>query len=102
MDLKELNQIKMKFEPYNLESFKKLLNYAYNLGWYTKKRNLFTLKCDGEFEGFYGRASETWEQEFSLISEEIELDNGVILPALNIKGKTIKEICDKALTILEL
>ena len=52
----------MKYEPYNFDSFKELVAYAYNLGWYGGRKTLFNLKCEGDFEGWSGRASETWEQ----------------------------------------
>ena len=90
----------MKYEPYNFDSFEKLVARAYNLGWYSGRKTLFNLKCEGEFEGFSGRASETWEQRFILTSEEIEI-NKKKMPALNITGKSIKEVCDKALKELD-
>lgn len=95
-----------KYEPYNFDSFKELLGYAYNLGWYGGRKTLFNLKCEGEFEGFYGRANENWNQQFTLTSEEIFIDgSGVdspqhIIPALNITGKTVEEVCSKALKLL--
>ena len=84
------------FEPYNFDSFHKLVNYAYNLGWYSGTKTLFNIKCEGAFEGFSSRASETWEQRFTLTSDEIVIKDKKY-PALNISGKSIKEICDKAL-----
>lgn len=88
-----------KFEPYNFDSFHKLVNYAYSLGWYSGTKTLFNIKCEGAFEGFSGRASETWEQRFTLTSDEIIIEDKKY-PALNISGKSIKEICDKALVEL--
>ena len=87
----------MKYEPYNFDSFKKLVAHALNLGWYSGRKTLFNLKCEGAFEGWTGRATETWEHKFTLTSEEIiqTKDNKIL--ALNIEGKTIKEVCDKAL-----
>lgn len=88
----------MKYEPYNFDSFKELLKMSYNLGWYGGKHNLFTIRCEGEFEGFSHRASETWEQQFILTSDEIKSGEGkVIWPTLSITGGTIKEVCDKAI-----
>lgn len=91
----------MKYEPYNFESFKSLVAHAYNLGWYAGRRTLFNLKCEGEFEGWSGRATETWEHKFTLTAEEIITDSGKHFPALHIEGKTIKEVCDKALEVLD-
>jgi hypothetical protein len=90
-----------KFEPYNFDSFKELVAYAYNLGMYGGKKNLFTIKCEGEFEGFSGRATETWEQKFTLTTDEIKFENGKIIPPISIEGKSIKEVCDKALVIIK-
>ncbi len=92
----------MKYEPYNFDSFKQLVAHAYDLGWYSGRKTLFNLKCEGEFEGFKGRATEAWEQRFILTSEEILFENGKKVPALNITGETIKEVCDKALKELGL
>lgn len=90
----------MKYEPYNFDSFKQLVQHAYNLGWYGGRKTLFNLKCEGEFEGWSGRASETWEQRFILTSEEILFDFGKKAPGLNITGETVKEVCDKAIKLL--
>ncbi len=87
-------------EHYNFDSFGELVKFAYNLGWYSGRKTLFNLKCEGEFEGWSGRASETWEQRFILTSEEIIFESNKKIPALNITGKTIKEVCDKAMAIL--
>ena len=92
----------MKYEPYNFDSLKDLVIYAYSLGWYSGRKTLFNLKCEGEFEGWSGRASETWEQRFTLTSEEIFFENGKKIPALNITGTNIKEVCDKALKEINL
>ncbi len=90
----------MKYEPYNFDSFKELVAHAYNLGWYGGRKTLFNLKCEGDFEGWSGRASEDWEQRFTLTSEEIITDNGKKYPALHIEGESVKEVCDKALKFL--
>lgn len=90
------------FEPYNFESLKQLLAYAYNLAWYGGRKTLFNIKCEGDFEGWSGKASETWEHRFTLTSEEIITENKKKIPALSIEGETIKEVCDKALKELGL
>lgn len=98
----------MKYEPYNFDSFKELVAHAYRLGWYSGRKTLFNLKCEGEFEGFYGRASEDWNQQFTLTSEEIFINGENVdsikrkIPALNISGKSVKEVCDQALVSLGL
>lgn len=90
----------MKYEPYNFDSFLDLVAHCCRLGWYTGKKVLFNLKCEGAFEGFNGRASEGWEQQFTLTSDEVQLDNGSKIPALNVVGATVKEVCDKAVSAL--
>jgi len=90
----------MSYEPYNFDSFKDLVFYAYNLGWYGGRKILFNLKCEGEFEGFTNRATETWEQQFTLTSDEITLSDEKFIPAINVTGRTVKEVCDKAMSLL--
>ena len=91
----------MKYEPYNFDSFKELVAHAYNLGWYSGRKTLFNLKCEGEFEGFKGRATEDWEQRFHLTSEEILFENGKKVPEISVYGETVKEVCDKAMQFLK-
>jgi hypothetical protein len=76
----------MKYKPYDMEPFKKLVQWAYMLGNYGGKRCLFNLKCVGEFEGFSGRASECWEQRFTLTVDSREY-----------MGRSIGEVCEQAL-----
>lgn len=90
----------MKYEPYNFDSFKELVTYAYRLGWYDYT-NIFTLKCDGGFERFSGRASETWEQRFTLSSEDVVFSKDKKIPAFSFTGETIKEVCDKVMEYLK-
>ena len=87
------------YEPYNFSSFEQLIRYGYTLGWYGGRKKLFVLTLEGEFEGFSGRASETWEQRFTLESDLIETDN-YIIPAIHISGKSVEEVCSQALKII--
>lgn len=70
----------MKYEPYNLDGFAELLRWAYRHGWYGGRKNLFKITMEGEFEGFSGRASETWEQRFIIETDEIRAGDGKLLP----------------------
>ena len=90
----------MIYEPYNFDSFKELVSYAQNLGWYGGRKMIFNLKCEGEFEGWSGRSTEGWEQKFTLTTEQIELQSGKIFPAIIVSGSTVKEACDKAIKLL--
>ena len=60
------------------------------------------LTCESEFEGFYGRASEDWNVRFTITSDEIQIDGkeGRKIPAINVEGRTVDEVCEKALKLL--
>lgn len=86
---------------WNFDNLKKFLLYANRLGWYSGRKVLFNLKCEGEFEGS-GRASEMWEQSFTLTSDPIYEDvNKIDIPALNIRGNSLDEVFGKALEKFE-
>lgn len=80
----------------------KLISKIESLGWYggELKVNIGIKRC---FEGYHGRASETWESEWSFDSNEIKSDDGKILfPELHLKSNRheipydfIKRIEDK-------
>ena|ERR1035437_8949923 len=92
----------MEFEPYKMDSFKELMNRAYNLGWYSGRKTLVTLKMDGEFEGFSGRASESWEQRFFVETEEVKGDGDkLVWPHIKVSGATVEEACKAALDRLD-
>jgi hypothetical protein len=91
------------YEPYNFESFKNLVAYAYSIGWFSGRKKAFVLTCESEFEGFYGRATEGWNVRFTITSDEIQFDGkeGRKIPALNIEGRSVEEVCAKALKALQ-
>lgn len=91
-----------KYEPYNFDSFKTLVAYAYNLGWFSGRKKAFTLTCESEFEGFYGRASEDCNVRFTITSDEMQIDgkDGRKIPAINVTGATVEEVCSKAMKLL--
>lgn len=91
----------MKYEPNNFDSFKELVAHAYSLGMYHGRKNIFDLKCEGQFEGFSRRATETWEVRFIVTSDEILFENGRVIPSINVYGSSVKEVCDKALELLK-
>ena len=77
----------MKYEPYKTDSFLKLLQKAINLGFYSGRLDILNIIVQGEFEGFSGRASETWESHFIVkwnASSHLETD-----------GSTLEEACKK-------
>lgn len=90
--------MRREYEPYRLDAFRNLMQWAFRLGWYGGERNLITVRMNGKFEGYSGRASETWEQQFLVENCEI--------PDIGIKahvavGETLEEACSKLLAMLE-
>lgn len=91
----------MKYEPYKMDALKALMQRAYSLGWFAGRKNLVTISIESEFEGFSGRASESWEHRFVVHTEEVRGDGDkVIWPALMEYGETLEEACHKVLTKL--
>jgi len=84
-----------------IDSWKKLMMKAYRLGWYGGRRSLINLSMKGDFEGWSGRASETWEHRFYITTEEIIGNGKVIWPMINVDGKTLEEASVRALEKLE-
>ena len=54
------------YEPYKFDGMKALMQRAYRMGWYPGKHDLLkiTVTMQGSFEGWSGRATESWEQHF--------------------------------------
>lgn len=57
-----------------------------NMGWYSGRADLLTMKLEGEFEGFYGRASEAWEHRLTLEIGKIDFSKREF-PGIKIVGK---------------
>jgi len=91
--------MKIEYEPYKMDSFHKLMKWAYGLGWYIKERELITVRMCGSFEGYSGRASETWEHRFYVETCDIPELN---LYARKVYGRTLEEACAKLVKILEI
>lgn len=77
----------MKYEPYKMDSFKELMVRGFNDGNYSGRKQLFKITMEGEFEGFSGRATESWEKRFI-----VETPDGIF------KGETLEQACNKAVT----
>lgn len=90
----------MKYEPYKMDSWTTLMQMAYRLGWYGGTRSLVNLQIKGAFEGWSGRASETWEQRFFITTEEIIADGKVIWPGIAVEGETLEEASNKAINLI--
>lgn len=68
------------------------------MGWFQGKRTL-TITLDSEFEGFYGLASEGWEQQV-----KIEFKSANPPHTITVKGnrfETIDQVCGKIITMIE-
>jgi hypothetical protein len=57
---------------YLYPNFTKLIARLRNLGWYSRERELISFKMLGSFEGYSGRASETWEHKYEIKIEGID------------------------------
>jgi hypothetical protein len=74
--------------------------YCYNIGWFGGSKTPLTIKMESEFEGFSGRASETWEQRFIVETEEITDGGKYLLKHVRAVGATLEEACSEALAAL--
>ena len=62
--------MKNNYKPYDFSSLQELMAICYNIGWYSGKHALFTIRMIGQFEG-HGRASESWEHDFYVDLAEV-------------------------------
>ena len=85
-----------------LQPLKSLQSIIKKIGWYTGKSQLL-ITYEGEFEGFYGKASEDWEQQATVELKEIKQSNGdIVCPGLKVKGTFGESIEDIALKVVKL
>lgn len=71
-----------------------------NLGWYTGTRDLLKVTMKGEFEGFYGKASESWEHQYEIVVKippKQSNDHDFIFQA---KSKRYQSLDNLALSVL--
>lgn len=72
------------------DSFMELVKYLNNLGWHSGEKHLIRFDMFGQFEGYRGRASETWEQRYEIEIEEIpELG----IPHVKKSGLDLNKMC---------
>ncbi len=67
------------------------------MGWYGGTHDFMTIRLEGGFEAFSGRASETWEYRWIFkIHRNLELG----IPEIEVKGKRFEDIDDVAKRVL--
>ena len=85
-----------------LQPLKVLQNVIKKMGWYTGKSQLL-ITYEGEFEGFYGKASEDWEQQAVVELKEVKNSSGeIICPGIKVKGTAYESIEDVARKVVQL
>lgn len=79
---------------------KELEHYFTQKGWYSGTHPFVSIRLEGGFEAFSGRASETWEYRWVVcIHPNIEMN----IPAILVKGKVyenLDSVCKSALNEL--
>ncbi len=83
-----------------MENLKILETWVRSLGWYGGKLNLI-IRTEHEFEGFYGKASESWESRVSITISKVEERGKIVVPDLSIIGHRSDNINSVAGKILE-
>jgi len=84
-----------------LSNLNELEHFINGLGWYTGHSKL-SITHTGEFEGYYGRASESWEHQTIIELKEVLSDNKKVLcPAIKVVGARFDSIEDVAKKVLE-
>lgn len=80
---------------------KDLERYFIHRGWYSGTHPFLSIRLEGGFEAFSGRASETWEYRWSVcVHPNVEME----IPAIMVKGKvyqSLDDICADVLTQLK-
>lgn len=88
----------MENDYFKSNSLATILRKIHGLGFYKSVPEVMNIRVRNAFEGFSGRASETWETQYEIEMFEVISDNGtVIIPADSQKGRTMEEACHKIL-----
>ena len=75
-----------------MNNLEQLIKDFERIAWYTGKSNL-KINIFGEFEGFYGKASEDWEHSIVIESNEVIDSAGeIIWPSLKVTGKRFEDL----------
>lgn len=76
---------------------KELEQHFIRIGWYAGTHDFITIRLEGGFEAFSGRASETWEYRWVINIHENQTLN---IPAIEIKGRRFESLDNVAKRIL--
>ena len=80
-----------------MENLKQLQQFVRGTGWYSGTLKLtIELKC--KFEGFYGKASETWESQVLI---ELSSPDEKMFPNVKVLGKRYESIDDVAKIVMQ-
>lgn len=80
-----------------MDNLKEVERFIRNVGWYAGRLKL-DIQTESEFEGFSGRASETWETRVTI---EIKSPDETKAPTIKVVGKTGDDIDKVAGLVLE-
>ena len=87
-----------------LQPLKYLQQIINRAGFYSGKSRLL-ITYEGEFEGFYGKASEDWEQQAVIQLKEIKNSNDeIMIPEIKVIGlrnESIEQVARKVVIIYE-
>ena len=86
-----------------MTNVQELVRYINSKGWFTGTLKL-TMTIESAFEGFYGRATETWEQRVTIEMNEVREGDKIASPAIKIVGKSyeqLNEVAGRVLTELK-
>ena len=72
----------------------KIISKIEHMGWFGGELQA-EIKIRRTFEGYHGRASETWETEYEFSSTEIKSDAGAVMfPSISMKSKRFETFND--------
>jgi hypothetical protein len=71
-----------------MENFRELQRFVSGLGWFTGTMEL-KVSLQNQFEGFYGKASESWEKQVTI---EVISSDEKLCPNIKITGKQYDDI----------
>ena len=77
---------------------KDLETYFTKMGWYAGTHDFITIRLEGGFEAFSGRASETWEYRWVIMTHQ---HTKLGIPEMIVQGKRGESLDDLAAKVLK-